>query len=98
MLSLSKSLDLVVLDVWNDPKVEDTKVESGREAFLLLYEVTRSCVSEAILRRSGRNRAIDAAMMPVPGSAVAQIVALTAFAMTCQLRHTEVLVAEGTYD
>lgn len=33
--------------------------------------------SEAILRKRGRRTATEAAMMPVPGSAVAQMVALT---------------------
>lgn len=34
--------------------------------------------SEATWRTSGRKMAMDAAMMPVPGSAVAQMVALIA--------------------
>lgn len=38
-------------------------------------------MSEAIFRINGRRIATDAAIMPVPGSAVAQIVALTALAL-----------------
>lgn len=70
----------------NDLVVEVLKVDAGREALRLLYEDTRSCVSEAIFRMRGRSNAMDAATMPVPGSAVAQIVAFTALATTCQYR------------
>lgn len=69
MLSPSDSFGLKVLarvDLMEEP-----------DALRLWYAC---CVSEAILRSSGRSRAIEAAMMPVPGSAVAQIVALTALA------------------
>lgn len=41
-------------------------------------------MSEAILRISGRRTATEEAIMPVPGSAVAHIVALTALALTGQ--------------
>lgn len=94
MLSLSESL---VLDVWTNLVMEDLMLESGREAFRLLYKDTRSCVSEAIFRRSGRSKAIEAATMPVPGSAVAQIVAFTALAKMSQYNRIVLQTEEGTY-
>ena len=79
-LSLSVSLDVLV--VWKDFAMVDLKEDPGSEALrVLLNEEIRSCVSEAILRISGRKTAIEAAMIPVPGSAVDQIVALTALAL-----------------
>lgn len=75
----------------------DLSDDPGREALrLLLNEEMRSCVSEASLRISGRRRAIEAAMIPVPGSAVAQIVALTALAVLCQYCFVEER-EEGAY-
>lgn len=74
-LSLSRSLDL------KDLVIEDLREVSGRDNFRLLYKETRSWASEAIFRIKGRRMAIEAAIMPVPGSAVAQIVALTALAL-----------------
>lgn len=73
MLSLSEPLDL------DDLARADFIEEPCSDALRLLYA---SCVFVAISRSSGRRRAIEAAMMPVPGSAVAQIVALIAFATT----------------
>lgn len=83
-LSLSGSLCLDDLVVWKDLVIEDLKEVSGRDSFRLLYKETRSWASEAIFRIRGRRMAIEAAIMPVPGSAVAQIVALTALALMRQ--------------
>jgi hypothetical protein len=41
--------------------------------------------SEAILRKRGRRMAIEAAIIPVPGSAVAHIVALMLVATDCHV-------------
>ena len=89
-LSLSGSLDLNDVVVWKDLVIEDLKVVSGRDSFRLLYKETRSWASEAIFRIRGRRMAIEAAMMPVPGSAVAQIVALTAVALVHQWWSAEI--------
>jgi hypothetical protein len=82
-LSRSVSFDLDDFLVWKDLAIEGLFDEPGSDAFRLLYQDTRCCVSEAILRINGRRTATDAAMIPVPGSAVAKIVALTALAGTC---------------
>ena len=79
-LSRSVSFDFDDFLVWKDLAIEDFLDELGSDAFRPLYKDTRCCVSEAILRINGRRTATDAAMIPVPGSAVAKIVALTALA------------------
>lgn len=76
-LSVSESRDR------DDLVMKDLMFASGSDAFRLLCKDTRCCVSDAIFRINGRKTATDAAMIPVPGSAVANIVALTALAREC---------------
>jgi hypothetical protein len=63
------SRSLLVLRVVSPPELKLPEV-------VVPYSDIFSRTSEAIWRKSGRRMAMEAAMMPVPGSAVAQIVAL----------------------
>lgn len=83
ILSRSVSFDLDNFLVWKGLAIEGLVDEPGSDAFRPLYQDTRWCVSEAILRINGRRTATDAAIIPVPGSAVAKIAALMALAGVC---------------